>query len=531
MGDPPSPLCFKMPAESGMRGAIVSDNEYRVQYTDSKICDLLGVEAADLVGKSMVEIAGTILNGHFSSPEEFEKRTIWLSENPGETSEDVMELVSPAKRVLHRYSTPLFDTNDRPVARIDVYSDITKRRQLEDANASLYKQVCTAYEELKAAQDQLVQSEKLRAIGEIASGVAHDFNNTLGIILGNIQLLLRANLDEKVLSRLRSIEQAARDATETVRRIREFTCMQPEESLKPVDMKALISSVLEMMEGGWETEMQMKGIKIKVESSVEDDICVAGVAAEIREVLANIVINAVQAMPNGGSLTIDCKRADEYAALEVSDTGIGMSEEVVGRVFDPFFTTKGVEGTGLGMSVVYGIVKRHQGKISVSSEPGEGTTIRVMFPLASSCPADADESGQKGEVLSRKPVSILIVEDEEGFAEVFTDMLSEYGHQVCVARSGDQAIERFQVGKFDLVFTDLGMPGMSGWQVAKSIKGINPSTPIVLLTGWGAAVEQEQLVNSGIDMVLSKPINIDDLSKVISQVMDKRGTAAGELCR
>lgn len=519
MADPPSPLCFNMPPESGTRGVIVTDRENRVQFTDFKICSLLGVDASDLSGKNILDVAKTTLCHRFDNPEEFERRTQWLADHPAETAEDVMTLISPAKRTLHRYSTPLLDSNQQPIARIDVYSDITKRRQLEDQNTSLYKQVCVAYDELKAAQKQLVQSEKLRAIGEIASGVAHDFNNALGIILGNIQLLLRTSTDEKVTARLRSMEQASLDATETVRRIREFTCMQPEEPLKPVDLKALVISVLDMMEAGWKTSMQMRGVKLELDSSLEEGLFVAGVPAEMREVLANIFINAVQAMPHGGSLSISTRQSDGYAFIEVTDTGTGMTEDVASRIFDPFFTTKGVEGTGLGMSVVYGIVKRHRGKISVSSCLGKGTTITIVLPVAIGDEGQTIQNNDAPEPAA--PIHVLIVEDEEGFAEVFTDMLTEYGHKVCVARSGTEAITLFGEGRFDLVFTDLGMPGMSGWQVARSIKEISSSTPIVLLTGWGADVDQTQLAQSGIEMVLSKPINIDSLSQIISRAVGK----------
>lgn len=512
-------LSFSVPAEAGTRGVIVTDSEHRIQYTDSRISDLLGVEASELTGKDIRNVVRTTLKHRFVDSDEYETRSFWLCENPCETAEDVLTLAAPETRVLHRYSTPLLDANRQPVARIEVYSDITKRRHLEETNVALYKQTCSAFEELKAAQDQLVQSEKLRAIGEIASGVAHDFNNTLGIILGNIQLLLRTAQEEKTRARLRSVEQAALDGAETVRRIREFTRIQPDEPHGSVDLSALVEAVLEVMRPSWEASMHARDLRIEVELDLANGVQAIGIAAEIREVLANIVLNAVQAMPDGGIIRVSTELTDGYASVRVADTGLGMTEDTAKRVFDPFFTTKGVEGTGLGMSVAYGIVKRHNGRITVDSQVGIGSAVSIFFPASSEKPAliPAGKSAVAPEVRS---VRILVVDDEEAFAQVMVDMLSEFGHAVCVARTGRDAIAQFATSPFDLVFTDLGMPEMSGWQVARSIKDLQPSTPVVLLTGWGAKVDEERLSDSKVDMVLSKPVKMEDLSGIVTRALD-----------
>jgi signal transduction histidine kinase/ActR/RegA family two-component response regulator len=507
-----------MSPESSMRGVIVTDRENKVRFTDSKICDLLGVKSEELVGRDTVELASETLGRQFSNPEEFERRAVWLTEHPEATSEHVFELATPFKRILYLYSTPLLDNELQAVARVEVYSDITKRRELEDANASLYKQVCSAFEELKAAQHQLVQSEKLRAIGEIASGVAHDFNNTLGIILGNIQLLMRGTTDEKVQRRLKAIEQATLDSKETVRRIREFTLQQPEEPLQPVDLSALVGSVVDMTQGGWTASMQARGLDLEVKCDLGQGVFCLGIAAEIREVLTNILLNSIQAMPGGGSISISTSCSEGTAYLEVVDSGVGMAQAVADRVFDPFFTTKGVEGTGLGMSVAYGIVKRHHGQISVESRQGEGTTVTVSLPTVDESP-EIELAERSAGASPGRSARILIVDDEPGFVEVFADMLVEHGHEVCVAGSGEQAVARFASEHFDLVFTDLGMPGMSGWQVAKSIKALRPSVPIVLLTGWGAEIDQACLADAQVDLVLSKPVDLETLSDVITKAL------------
>lgn len=521
MPDSPSPLSFRISSEAGARGVIVTDIDHKIAYIDSRICQLLGVEGSELIGGEIGQVVHNVLKNRFKDPDEYEKRSMWLAENPTQTVEDVMELAK-AHRVLHRYSTPLLDDKGQPTGRIEVYSDITKRRQLEETNSMLYKQMCSAYDELRAAQDQLVMSEKLRAIGEIASGVAHDFNNTLGIILGNIQLLLRKAEDEKTRSRLQAVEQAALDGAETVRRIREFTKIQPDEPLSLVNLSELASSVVNVMRPSWESSADASQRRVDVQFDLQVGVLASGIAAEIREVLTNIILNSVQAMPSGGNIFISTGKSDGYASISVRDTGIGMTDEVKKRIFDPFFTTKGVEGTGLGMSVAYGIVKRHNGQLSIDSTPNEGTTICISLPAAE--PGSEIVAGSKtlAGAKSVEPVRILVVDDEELLAQVFVDMLSEDGHFVCVAGSGRAAIDQFKQEPFDLVFTDLGMPEMSGWQVAKGIKDIEPSTPVVLVTGWGTKVDEGQLKDSKIDMVLSKPVKIDDLSSAVSRVLSQK---------
>ncbi|MDI6826913.1 MAG: response regulator, partial [Armatimonadota bacterium] len=448
----------------------------------------------------------------FKNPKDFEESCQVLYKNPNQVLDDVLEVASPRPRFLHRYSTPLFDNEGMCIGRIEVYSDITHRRELE-------QRVRQAYEELKATQDQLIQSEKLRAVGEIASGVAHDFNNILGIILGNVQLLTRITKDEVVLARLNSIERAALDAAETVRRIREFTRIKPEEPLCSLDLTALAAEVAEMLRPVWEDSMQAKGCKIEVSINTIERAFASGIAAEIREVLANVLLNSIQAMPSGGRIEITVGKTNDMAWVRVADTGVGMSEDVKKRVFDPFFTTRGIEGTGLGMSVAYGIVRRHNGNISIESKLGEGTSVTISLPTASE-PTQSDLAASEKRIA--KPARILIVEDEEMLAQVFFEMLTECGHIVCVARSGEEAIEKFRANDFDLVFTDLGMPTMSGWQVAREIKNIEPTTPVVLLTGWGTSVHQSELENSDVDLVLSKPIKFEDLSSIVAEALSKK---------
>lgn len=506
-------LSFDLPADMRERGVLVLDPSHRISYVDPGVCRMLHIEQSDLLGKDRTEVIGDILKARFKDPDGFEAKCRWLKDHPHEVLEHVLELAKPQRHVLHWYSAPIFGDGGVYLGRAEVYSDITRRRQLEAS-------VRQAYEELKATQDQLVQSEKLRAIGEIASGVAHDFNNTLGIILGNIQLLVRNIQDASAVSRLQAIERAALDAVETVRRIQEFTKVRADEPFSPIDLSALAAEVIDVLRPAWQNSMEAQGAHIEVEIDPGEGVYAMGVAAEIREVLANIILNAIQAMPEGGRIEVSTGRSDESSWIRVADTGIGMSEDVRKRIFDPFFTTRGVEGTGLGMSVAYGIISRHKGQIAVESEPGQGATITVFLPAADvvAQPEDA------GSVVKpdAEPARILVVDDEEAFAQVMVEMLTECGHAVCVARSGREAIERFETGRHDLVFTDLGMPGMSGWDVARAIKGMEPGTPVVLLTGWGKTISDDEIEGARIDMVLSKPVNMDDLSAIVSEALAKK---------
>lgn len=507
---------FELPANASRRGVMVIDIDHCIVSTDGNFFDLLGVSSDDLIDKDVEDAARSTLKWRFEESEEYEASWQWLRSHPGEVLDEVLHLSGSSGRVLHRYSAPVLGEGQNRVGRIEIYSDITKRRELESA-------VRRAYEELKVAQDQLVQSEKLRAVGEIASGVAHDFNNMLGIILGNLQLLLRTTDDENVRLRLQSAERAALDAADTVLRIREFTQQGRQEPSTVIDLSVVTSEVLEMMRPSLQSNARSGNKNLEVSSDLTDEVFAFGSEVEIREVLINIILNAVQAMPDGGSIAISTGSSKISAWVRLADTGAGMSEDVRKRVFDPFFTTRGTEGTGLGMSVAYGIIKRHGGSISIDSEPGKGTAVTVFLPAAADV-VDAKPVEEPVEIVSLSPARILVVDDEEMFAEILVEMLSECGHAVCSARSGVDAIEQFRETPFDLVFTDLGMPEMSGWQVAKSIKDIEPQTPIVLLTGWGTTVDKDELNSSQVDIVLSKPVKLEELSSAVMEALGRQMT-------
>jgi GAF domain-containing protein/CheY-like chemotaxis protein len=412
-----------------------------------------------------------------------------------------------------------FDEED-----LKVLSSLASQIGIFIENAQLFFQLKQTLRELKQAQDQIIQAEKLRAMGEMASGVAHDFNNVLAVILGNIQLLLHqlSHLGlEEVRERLKTIEQSSKDGAETVRRIQEFTGKRRDREFISLSINELITDVVNITQPRWKDQTQKKGIQIAFGQKLGKIPLILGNPSELREVLTNIIFNAVDAMPYGGQITISTQRqADDWVEVRIADTGIGMTEEVKKRVFDPFFTTKGVTNSGLGMSVSYGIVKRHGGETLIESESGKGTTFILHLPTG------YGEEKVEEKVLKRKPVEevrsarILVIDDEESVRKILSQMLKAKGYEVVVASDGEEGIEKFKNERFDLVFTDLGMPRISGWEVGKTLKGMDPKVPIAMITGWGVELNKEKMNESGIDLIVSKPFNFDQVVQLVSEAME-----------
>jgi len=389
-------------------------------------------------------------------------------------------------------------------------------------NAQLFSDLKQTLQELRQAQDQVVQAEKLRAMGELASRVAHDFNNVLAVVLGNTQLLLH-QLDhlgpEEIREGLKVIERSSKDGAETIRRIQEFTGVRRDREFISLSLNEIVTEVVNITQPRWRDQTQKKGIQIELTTHLGDIPLIMGNPSEVREVLTNIIFNAVDAMSNGGKLTVTTQpQAEDWVEVRIADTGIGMTEDVKKRVFDPFFTTKGVTNSGLGMSVSYGIIKRHGGEILIESEPQKGTTFIIHLPTG----YGEEETVVKEVAVSKESrrARILVIDDEDSVRDILSRMLKTKGHRVVVAPNGEEGIERFRAEAFDLVFTDLGMPKLSGWDVGKTIKGINPKTPIAMITGWGVELDREKLNESGIDLIISKPFNFDQVIDLVSEAME-----------
>jgi len=450
----------------------------------------------------------------------------YISETPETKSEAAFPLKVRDEVIgvlnVERYELKGFGEED-----LRVLSSFASQVSISIQNARLFSDLKQTLQNLKLAQDQIVQAEKLRALGEMASGVAHDFNNLLAVILGNIQLLSHQldNLSpEEIRERLKIVERSSKDGAETVRRIQEFTGVRRDREFSFLSINEIVQEVVTVTQPRWKDQPQRKGIQIELLTKLEEVPPVSGNPSELREVLTNIVFNAVDAMPQGGKLTLSTRVRQDWVEICISDTGIGMTEEVKRRIFDPFFTTKGVTNSGLGMSVSYGIVRRHGGEILLESEPGKGTTFILHLPIN----YEKQKPREKEIAADRKVQSarILVIDDENSVREILSKMLSVRGHQVAVASTGEEGIERFRSQPFDLVFTDLGMPNMSGWEVGRAIKGLNHTTPVIMITGWGMELNREKLSENGIDLVVTKPFNFEHLFQLVSQAMELRGLAA-----
>ena len=378
--------------------------------------------------------------------------------------------------------------------------------------------------EARELRDRLSETEKLRALGELAGGVAHDFNNLLGAILGRVQLLRRRGFSSDVDRDLTVIEKAAQDGRETIRRIQEFSRIRRDRKFVPVDLAEVIQDSLEITRSRWKSEAERRNVAFHVSVDAAEVPRVLGNAAELREVFTNLVLNAVDAMPQGGKLRLACRREGDKVVAEVQDTGVGMTNEIRKQLFDPFFTTKGTRGMGLGLSVAYGIMTRHEGRIEVKSALGKGTTFVLEFPVMRE---GAKIVGGDGAALPQllRPGRILVIDDEPEIGEVVRDVLASEGHSVDMAVCGADGVQLAAVSSYDMVFTDLGMPDMSGWEVAERIGRVCPGLPVALVTGWGTSLDEEEVRGKGIAAVVHKPFDITDLIRTATEIL--AGTAAG----
>ncbi|MBI3270319.1 MAG: response regulator [Planctomycetes bacterium] len=402
------------------------------------------------------------------------------------------------------------------------------RRRAEDALREANRQLRAALEELKATQAYLIQEERLKAIGQMASGIAHDFNNSLLPILGFSELLLRQEqrLDETVRARLRMIHTAASDAAAVVRRLADFCRPQEhEETFVAVDVNALVKEAVALTQPRWQGQAQGSGITIAVEQHTAVVPLIFGDAAELREALVNLLLNAVDAMPTGGTLTVGTGLSDGGVEVQVGDTGLGMSREVQSRCFEPFFTTKGGRGSGMGLTLVHGVVQRHGGQIRIASRPGLGTTFTLAFPVPTG--QVRKEKSEPVAQTSGPPLHVLCVDDDPLVRAVVSGYLAEDGHTFDPVGGGEEALARFAPGRYDLVLLDRAMPEMSGDHLALQLRKVAPDQPIVMLTGFADLMRAEGTLPPGVDVLLRKPISPVEWRKALAGVPRRRPPAAG----
>lgn len=394
-----------------------------------------------------------------------------------------------------------------------------------ETSAELVRQLEVAHEELRAVQKHIIQQERLGALGQMASGIAHDFNNALTPILGFTELLLLLppkQFAQKAKNYLEIIKTSTQDAAETVKRLREFYREREKgEEFASVDMKKLIAHVIDITQPRWKGMAQIKNANILIRKELQDVPGIRGNEAQLREALTNLIFNAVDAMPDGGEIVISARSEETddgkpCVRITVSDTGEGMTEKVKNRCLDPFFTTKKETGTGLGLSMVHGIIQRHGGKLLIESEPGKGTTFHIQLPVHEG--NGGEKRGKAVDEKSARALSLLVVEDEPSIRMVLEEYAMALGHTAESAANVQEAKLWLQSKPFDAVITDRSMPGESGDRLAAFVKQKFPELPVILLTGFGDMMKAEGEKVEGVDEILSKPVTLSALRAALERV-------------
>jgi signal transduction histidine kinase/CheY-like chemotaxis protein len=364
-------------------------------------------------------------------------------------------------------------------------------------------------------RDQLLHAEKMRVLGEMASGVFHDINNILGAVIGRAEMMQLKTADEEFKKSLAQMERIALQGAATVKRLQEFAKSHQDQEPGPTNISQVIEDALEVTRHRWETQAQQRGILYAIERNRTDASVVSGVHPQLVDAVANLILNALDAMPHGGTLKLETAPAANGCLLAVSDTGMGMTPEQVQQVFSPFFTTKGPRGTGLGLTVVRDIIKRHNGQIDLESRLGSGTTFRILLPCETSQevrPTPAPPPPQPA------GLRLLLVDDDHTILDVVAEALQDAGHRVDIFDNGGDAVDAIGRNTYDVVVTDLGMPEITGWDVARAAKLHQPQLPVLVISGWGAQYGEGRLGDTGVDAMLAKPFHLQQLRESVERL-------------
>jgi PAS domain S-box-containing protein len=506
--------------EAAGEGIFGIDTEHRVTFINPAAAELLAVDARGVVGQPVTALVCCLdAEGKPISPE---RAALFAPLEDGRARHGIDQIfgrLDGSYVPVDYVATPMIERN-RLKGVVVSFNDITERHRAEAELQRSHRQLEEAVAQLKTTQRHVLQQERLRVMGEMASGIAHDFNNTLSPIVGFAELLLRRPdmPRETAQHYVKLINTAARDAAAVIRRLRELYRDHGESTTDAaVDLARCIEEATALTEPRWKSQAQGRGVTIKVVSQVEPVPLILGDAAAIREMLTNLIFNAVDALPQGGTLTMRARVDGNDVVLTVADDGTGMTEEVRRRCLEPFFSTKDQQGTGLGLSLVHATVQRHRGTLGVDSAPGRGTTFTVRLPIHVEVPT----AEVAAPVEPPRRLRVLLVEDDPVVRLTLTEQLSSRGHTVHSAANGLEALDAFMSGRFDLVLTDRAMPEMGGDQLATTLKQLAPNKPIIMLTGFGDLMNAKGERPAAVDAVVSKPVTIDSLTEAIRQVVTR----------
>ncbi|MDR4496820.1 MAG: ATP-binding protein [Candidatus Scalindua sp.] len=406
-----------------------------------------------------------------------------------------------SRRILRVQEIPVLDKKNRVTAVEGIAENITHIKQM---------------------QEMILESEKLKALGVITSGISHEFNNILAIIKGFSLLLLEKYKDHReVNDKLNIIIKSANDGARIVGRMQEFTRREPDrEGYAPVDMRVLLRQVIGVLKPRWKNIAQAKGITYHLnKKGLKKVPLVYGNSTELQEVLLNILNNSLDAMPQSGDLTFRTWSEEATVCLSISDCGTGMAKEIQKKIFDPFFSTKMPKGTGLGMSVSYGIIQRHEGNIEVESEVGKGTKVTIRLPaIKNTLKLDIDPKSELEHEIEPKNLRILVVDDDQLMCNILNEFLSQAGQNVTSVCRGKEAIIRLQNESFDLLLCDLVMPDVGGREVIKALDTLDKRPKVGLITGWSEKIGTPQEKELKIDFFVKKPFDLSVLSKHINRL-------------
>lgn len=504
---------YRLLAENMPELVAMIDARGRYSYVNPVIERVLGYRREELVGQSAFAF--------LTAASAAEARRHFARAMQGEEAASTYELEIVARDgslvPLEASIVTMLDAQGRPTGRMAVARDLRPRR-LE--------------------QEQRARDEKLRAMGQLASGVAHDFNNALASIMGTLELirLQHPDLEPFLDADLQVMEQAARGAAETVRRLQEYTRGDAgEERWTTTDAAVLLHDVVRLTQPRWRNAAQERGVAIECRVECAAGLRLRGSAPELREALTNLVFNAVDALPEGGVISLSARMVSAgevgltatgpVVEIAVQDNGVGMAPDVLQRATEPFFTTKGVRGSGLGLSMVYGAARRHRGELRVESRPSAGCRVALLLPQEERPRLLGSEQPECAELPAPPGLRLLVVDDDPVQLRMLSAMLEREGHCAQTAGSAAEALALLQgIGRggdtpFDLVLTDIGMPDMNGWDLARAIRRLDGAPPLVAVTGWGHTLDPAEVQSHNFRGVVSKPYTLAELRRAITSAL------------